>query len=136
MESQIVVMSLKYDAVQKVRKLRPDWTIGLLTATAVGDLTRLDADFLAVHTGLVRPSFVRAAHRSGKKVLAWTVNDPVQMATMIGRGVDSLITDEPALAGTVVQELAEMNPVERLLVELSLWFGVKPKQAGPETDAN
>jgi glycerophosphoryl diester phosphodiesterase len=135
MESQIVVMSLKYDGIQKVRRLRPDWTLGLLTATAVGDLTRLDADFLAVHTGLVRPSFVRAAHKSGKKVFAWTVNDPVQMATMIGRGVDSLITDEPALAGTVIRELSEMNPVERLMVELSLWFGVKPKQAGPETDA-
>ncbi len=135
MESQIVVMSLKYDGIQKVRTLRPDWTIGLLTATAVGDLTRLDADFLAVHTGLVRPSFVRAAHKSGKKVFAWTVNDPIQMATMIGRGVDSLITDEPAVAGKVIKELSRMNPVERLMVELSLWFGVKPKQAGPETDA-
>jgi glycerophosphoryl diester phosphodiesterase len=136
MESQIIVMSLKYAAVEKMRKLRPDWTLGLLTATAVGNLTRLDADFLAVHTGLVTPSFVRAAHKSGKLVFAWTVNDPVMMATMIGRGVDSLITDEPAVAGTVIQELSEMNPVERLMVELSLWLGVKPKQAGPETDAS
>lgn len=135
MESQIVVMSLKYDAIQKVRKLRPDWTLGLLTATAVGDLTRLDVDFLAVHTGLARPSFVRAAHKSGKKVFAWTVNDPIMMATMIGRGIDSLITDEPAVAREVIQELSEMNPVERLMVELSLFFGVEPRQAGPETDA-
>ena len=136
MESQIVVMSLKYDAVQKMRRLRPEWTIGLLTATAVGNLTRLDADFLAVHTGLVTSSFVRAAHNRGKKVFAWTVNDPIQMSTMITLGVDALITDEPALARAVLLERAEMNPAERLLLSLSPYFGVTPEQMGPETDAN
>ena len=134
MESQIVVMSLKYDAVQKMRQLRPEWTIGLLSATAVGNLTRLHADFLAVHTGLVGPSFVRAAHKSGKKVFAWTVNDSIQMSTMITLGVDGLITDEPALARAVLSQRADMNPVERLLLSLSLYFGVTPKQLGPETD--
>jgi glycerophosphoryl diester phosphodiesterase len=134
MESQIVVMSLKYEAIQKMRKLRPDWTLGLLTAKAVGDLTRLDADFLAVHTGLVRRSFVRAAHNRGKEVFAWTVNDPIQMSAMISKGVDSLITDEPALAKAVLKRRAEMNPVERLMLSLSLYFGVTPKQPGPETD--
>jgi len=128
------VMSLKYDAVQKMRQLRPEWTIGLLSATAVGNLTRLHADFLAVHTGLVGPSFVRAAHKSGKKVFAWTVNDSIQMSTMITLGVDGLITDEPALARAVLSQRADMNPVERLLLSLSLYFGVTPKQLGPETD--
>ena len=135
MESQIVVMSLKYDAIQKVRTLRPGWTIGLLTAKAVGDLTRLDADFLAVHAGLANPRFIKSAHAREKDVFVWTVNDPIQMATMVGRGVDGIITDEPALARTVLEQLDEMNVVERLMLEFSLWFGVVPKQAGPETDA-
>jgi glycerophosphoryl diester phosphodiesterase len=136
MESKIVVMSLKYEAVQKMRQLRPEWTIGLLTATAVGDLTRLDAGFLAVHTGLARPNFIRAAHRSGKDVYVWTVNDPVQMSVMMTKQVDGLITDEPALARTVLKLRADMNPVERLLLSLSLYFGVTPKQLGPESDVN
>jgi glycerophosphoryl diester phosphodiesterase len=136
MESQIVVMSLKYEAVQKMHQLRPEWTIGLLTATAVGDLTRLDASFLAVHTGLARPSFIRAAHKSGKDVYVWTVNDPVQMSVMMTKQVDGLITDEPALAKRVLELRKEMNPVERLLLSLSLYFGVKPKQLGPESDVN
>jgi glycerophosphoryl diester phosphodiesterase len=136
MHSEIVVMSLKYDAIQKVQKLRPDWTIGLLTATVIGDLTRLDADFLAVHAGLATPSFIRAAHRRGKEVFVWTVNDPVQMARMASRGVDSIITDEPALARSVLEQLAGMNLVERLMFELSLWFGAVPDQPGPETDTS
>ena len=136
MTSQIVVMSLKYDAIQKVRRLRPDWTIGLLTAKAVGNLARLDADFLAVHAGMATPGFVRSAHAREKDVFVWTVNDPVQMATMVGRGVDGIITDEPALAREVLDVLEEMNVVERLMLEFSLWFGVVPNQTGPETDAS
>jgi glycerophosphoryl diester phosphodiesterase len=134
MAPQIVVMSLKYNAIEKIRMLRPTWTIGLLTAQAVGNLTKLDADFLAVHTGLVSGHFVRAAHKSDKKVFAWTVNDALQMSRMISMGVDGLITDEPALARLVIKERADLNPVERLLLSLSLQFGVKINQPGPESD--
>jgi glycerophosphoryl diester phosphodiesterase len=136
MESEIVVMSLKYEGIQKIRALRPGWTYGLLTATALGDLTRVDADFLAVHASLATPAFVRRAHRRGKQVFVWTVNDPVEMWKMMNRGVDSLITDEPALARAVLTRRRAMNAVERLMVELSLWFGAKSEQPGPETDIN
>jgi glycerophosphoryl diester phosphodiesterase len=135
MESEIVVMSLEYDGIQKIRGLRPDWTYGLLTATALGDLTRVDADFLAVHASLATPGFVRRAHRRGKQVFVWTVNDPVEMWKMMNRGVDSIITDEPALARRVLTERAAMNAVERLMVELSFRFGAESEQSGPETDA-
>jgi len=57
------------------------------------------------------------------------------MSRMISRGVDSLITDQPALARAVIQQRAEMNVVERLLLELSLWLGAESSQPGPETDA-
>jgi len=134
MAPQIVVMSLKYNAIEKIRKLRPTWTIGLLTAQAVGNLTKLDADFIAVHTGLVSGGFVRSAHKKDKKVFAWTVNDALQMSRMISMGVDGLITDEPALARSVLKERADMNPVERLMLSLSLRFGVKVTQPGPESD--
>jgi len=134
MESEIVVMSLKYEGIQKIRELRPDWTIGLLTATALGDLTRVDADFLAVHASLATSTFIRRAHRRGKQVFAWTVNDPVEMWKLINRGVDSLITDEPALARAVIAQREGMNAIERLAVELSFWFGFPSEQLGPETD--
>ena len=38
--------------------------------------------------------------------------------TMIGRGVDNLITDKPALARSVLEQREEMTSVERLLVDL------------------
>ena len=48
MTDDIVIMSLSYDGVRAAAALRPDWTYGLLNAVAIGDLTRLDVDFLAL----------------------------------------------------------------------------------------
>ena len=135
MADAVVVMSLKYAAVQKMRTLRPDWTLGLLTATAVGDLTTRDADFLAVNTGLATRSFLSAAHRGGKDVYVWTVNDPVDMWHLIGTGVDGLITDEPALAREVLARRAEMGSAERLLMSLALLLGKPLQRPTPEPEA-
>lgn len=134
MANEIVIMSLNRVGLRKIRDLRPDWTVGFLTATSLGDLTRLDADFLAVHSAHATPGFIRRAHAAGMEVWAWTVNDPVHLSRLMSSGVDSVITDEPALARHVLRVRAEMSSVERLLVELSFWLGVEPKEPSPETD--
>ncbi|MEN8174412.1 MAG: glycerophosphodiester phosphodiesterase [Pseudomonadota bacterium] len=123
MVSEVGVMSLKYEGIQKVRALRPNWTIGLLSATAVGDLTRLDADFLAVNMGMATPGFVRRARDAGKQVFVWTVNDAVSMSRMMSIGVDGIITDEPEIARQVLEERKDMGPAERLLVHTAVLFG-------------
>lgn len=124
MASEIVVMSLKGKGIAKVKKMRPDWTIGLLTAVAVGDLTKADADFLAVNEKLATPAFIQQAHARGKDVFAWTINDAVTMSTMISRGVDNIITDDPELARVVLNERATLSPVERILIDFALRFGL------------
>lgn len=123
MASDVAVMSLDYAGVLRMRALRPDWTIGLLSATAIGDLTRLDADFLAVNMGMATPAFVRHAQGNGKQLYVWTVNDPVSMSRMMSIGVDGIITDEPEMARRVMKERAELTPVERLLVHAAVVFG-------------
>jgi glycerophosphoryl diester phosphodiesterase len=123
MTGRVAIMSLKYGGVLKMRGLRPDWTVGLLSATAIGDLSRLDADFLAVNLGMAKPGFIRRAHRAGKKVFVWTVNDPVTMSRVLSLGVDGVITDEPAMARQVIAERARMSTAERLLVHAAVIFG-------------
>ena len=59
MTEEIAIMSLKYDGVQKVRQLRPDWDIGLLSAQVVGNMGNLDVDFLAVNMAMATPTFIR-----------------------------------------------------------------------------
>ena len=123
MVSETAIMSLKYGAVKKLRELRPDWKVGLLSATAIGDLTSLDADFLAVAMGMASAGFVRRSHAAGKKVYVWTVNDPVSMSRMISLGVDGIITDEPEMARQVLLERKNLSSAQRLLIHTALLFG-------------
>ncbi|WP_170751879.1 glycerophosphodiester phosphodiesterase family protein [Ruegeria lacuscaerulensis] len=130
MQDDIATMSLKYPAVQKMEKLRPDWRAGVLAATAVGDLSGLEGEFVAVNTGMATPGLVRSVQAAGKDIYVWTVNDPLQMSAMASMGVDGLITDDPALANEVLRIRAEMGPAERLLLWLATTFGMSvDKQA-------
>jgi glycerophosphoryl diester phosphodiesterase len=136
MTYQVIVMSLKAEMVGKMKSLRPEWTVGLLTATAIGDLTTVDADFLAVHSGMATGAFIRRAHRTGKDVYVWTVNDPRNMFSMMTAGVDGIITDEPALAREVIAVRADLSSGERLMVAAALWMGIEIEEPPAESDLN
>lgn len=123
MADDIVIMSLKQAGIQKVKKLRPDWTVGLLTAVAASDITRAKADFLAVSTSLATHRFINSAHDRNKRVHVWTINDAPTMSLMIGRGADNLITDHPDLAKQVLEERSLLSPLERVLIEFSFLVG-------------
>jgi glycerophosphoryl diester phosphodiesterase len=119
MEDDVMIMSLKRTGVAKMRALRPDWQVGILAARAIGDLSALDAEFLAVNTGQLSTHLLRRAHAAGKRVYVWTVDDPRAMSRMISMGVDGLITNNPALARRVMTQRAALSLPERLLVWLS-----------------
>lgn len=123
MAEEIAIMSLKYDSVQKVRKLRPEWETGLLSAQVLGNMSKLDVDFLAVNMAMASPAFIRTNQAAGKRVFVWTVNDKMSMFRMMSLGVDGIITDEPALARQVMAERSELNSVERLLIHTAVMLG-------------
>ena len=52
---------------------------------------------------VVDSRFVACAHRRGLPVHVWTVNDPVQMETLLELGVDGIMTDRPAVLKEVLQ---------------------------------
>lgn len=121
---QVATMSLKYPAVQKMKATRPDWPSGVLAATAVGNLSRLEGEFIAVSSNLVTPRLLRQAHGADKKVFAWTVNDPLEMMGLVSLGVDGLITDEPARARATLAERAELQTHERIFLVFLDRFGL------------
>jgi glycerophosphoryl diester phosphodiesterase len=61
-------------------------------------LGRSRATVLALHKGLVTPAVVRAIHRRGGTVLAWTANDPAMVARLSESGVDAISSDDPGMA--------------------------------------
>jgi len=119
MADQVVVMSLSLDGIREMHRLRPDWTLGLLSSVAVGNLAALEIDFLALNARFASRPLIRRLHEQGKGIMVWTVNDPVGISVMASRGVDVIITDEPALAVSLMEQREQLEPAERLLMQLA-----------------
>ena len=132
MQDDCVFMSLDHAMAQRMKTLRPSWRVGILVAKAVGDLTDLEADFLAVEARTATRRFIRRAHRAGQEVFIWTVNDPAWMFVGLSRGVDGLITDKPDVARTVIEARAQMTDTERFLVAQLIRFGASTSALEPE----
>jgi glycerophosphoryl diester phosphodiesterase len=126
MERETIFMSLEPSMSRRLKELRPSWRVGFVVARAVGDLTTLGADFLAVETQLATRAFVRQAHAAKHEVYVWTVNDPAFMFQLMSRGVDGLITDRPDLAREVMDRRSRMSDVERVWIALMIRLGVRP----------
>ena len=123
MAENVALMSLKPEGIKKARTLRPDWETGILLSKAIGDIGKMDVDFLAINMGMMEPGFIRKAHKAGKKVYIWTVNDPVSMTSMMTLGVDGVITDEPEMGRNVLAGRAELSTGERLLLHTAVLLG-------------
>ena len=128
MQDQIRVMSLDYAGIQKMKSLRPDWQVGLLSSVALGDLTRLNADFFAVNARFANRAFIRRSHQRSRDVMVWTVNDPISMSAMMSKGVDGIITDVPALASSVRSERMQLETHERIMIQLASLLGKQPQR--------
>ena len=123
MQDDCIFMSLDYAMVKKLKQLRPNWRVGVLVAKAIGDLTELRADFLAVEARIATRRFVRRAHRAGQDVYVWTVDDAAWMLLELSRGVDGLITDKPDLARQVIERRAQMSDSQRFLLAQLIRLG-------------
>ena len=126
---QVVITSLDYAALQQVESIEPRLSTGHIVTAAVGNVVRTEADFLSLGSAQATRSLIRRAHAAGKEVHVWTVNKPEVMLRMIERGVDNVITDDPALLVRVMQERNALSPSEILGLGLRVLFSRAPPEA-------
>ena len=134
MVNECAFMSLDKKMVETMKRLRPAWRTGILFTKTVGNPTAFNVDFLGIEVRALNARLVRAAHKSGKAVYVWTVDDPPWMFEAASRGCDGLITNKPALAHEVLAQRAQMSGAERLLIAVLVRAGVRP-QALEEANA-
>jgi glycerophosphoryl diester phosphodiesterase len=125
---QAVITSLDYAALRQVRQIEPSLPTGHIVTAAVGNVVRTEADFLSLNSARATSSLVRKAHSAGKDVHVWTVNKPEVMLRMIERGVDNIITDDPALLARAVEERKALSRPALLGLRLRVLFDIPPRE--------
>jgi len=90
----IMIHSLSYDELKKVKEIKPSVKCGYIMTLALGDYKDLDvADFFTVETTSINSSAVDAVHASGKQIYEWTVDEDDDIQKAIDSGVDGIITN-------------------------------------------
>ena len=125
---QAVITSLDYAALRQVRQIEPALRTGHIVTAAVGNVLRTEADFLSLNSAQATSSLVRKAHAAGKDVHVWTVNTPEVMLRMIERGVDNIITDDPALLARAIEERKALSRPALLGLRLRVLFDIPPPE--------
>jgi glycerophosphoryl diester phosphodiesterase len=125
---QVVITSLDYAALRQVESIEPRIKTGHIVTAAVGDVLRTEADFLSLNAAQATSSMIRRARAAGKEVAVWTVNEPEAMLRMIERGVDNVITDDPALLARLMRERSALTTPEILGLRLRVLFAEPPRE--------
>jgi len=120
--NDVAIMSLKLDGIQNFHRIRSQWETGLLTTKAIGKLSAMKLDFMAINMAAAKPTFIRSIHNEEKEVYVWTVNEQFAMFRMMSLGVDGIITDEPELAVSVRKKFMELSAIERLAFNAMVLF--------------
>ena len=100
------VVSFDHAALRRLRRLDESISLGASfkrPLLAVRRARLLGAGCVAPHWPYATRGFIRRAHKAGLKVIVWTVNQPRAMQRLVQRGVDGIITDDPARLEEVLE---------------------------------
>ena len=113
-DGPVLVSSFSWLSIDRVRELNPSIPTGLLTVAAVDPPSALHfvrekgyGFVLPQVDGLMAAGepFVRECRTAGVRVGTWTVDDLGRIAELFGWGVDAVVTNDPAAAVTVRDEV-------------------------------
>ncbi len=112
LSQRVLFSSFNPLALWRARKVLPKTPIGLLaTPGSSGQIARswigslLGYQSLHPEKGDVTPSLVTKAHKKGKLVFVYTVNQAEDMLSLFKMKVDGIFTDDPVLANEIRNSL-------------------------------
>jgi glycerophosphoryl diester phosphodiesterase len=92
---QYLITSFDKTAIEQVKAMQPGLRTGLLANRRRRGIWQGSWDFIILHDALVEKRLLRLANESGKRIIAWTVNDEKRMKDLIEQGVGRMITNHP-----------------------------------------
>lgn len=115
---RVCVSSFSLARIAAFRRLAPEVATGLSRLAVVllwlgipgvtrllrGQAAQVPHRVWGDRLALVTRRFVRTAHRNGIRVHVWTINDAPTMDSLIELGVDGIVTDQPEVLRTVLEQ--------------------------------
>ncbi|MBO7340946.1 MAG: glycerophosphodiester phosphodiesterase, partial [Lachnospiraceae bacterium] len=99
-----LVASQSYKSVEAVKAYDPSITTLFVMSLAYGDITSFKAaDHYSVKSTFVTKALTARVHAEGKQIFAWTVNKESSINKMLDKNVDSVITNNVAIARKCVE---------------------------------
>src|SRR5574344_2308050 len=95
MIDNVIVQSTSYNQLTKVKNIDSNIKCCYIMTIAAGNYEELkDADSFAIETSYISKSSVNKAHKLGKQVFAWTVDQNSDMEQVLEAGVDGIISNK------------------------------------------
>ncbi len=119
-EKRICCASFHYKNLKLMRAKAPDILTSVTTAEVIPLLIRQKLHILPksfkrtiifqvpreeAGIKVITPSFVKDMHERGAIVMVWTINDEKSMRELFKMGVDTVMTDDPALVIKVAKDM-------------------------------
>jgi glycerophosphoryl diester phosphodiesterase len=113
---ECLFMSLEMRGLEEVKTRRPDIPCGLTVGSSIGNIAGLDVDFVAIGQRQLNRLTYDALLNADVQIWVWTVNERAGMVRFLARDIEGLITDDPAAAFAIRNELDELETPERLIL--------------------
>lgn len=95
-QKECIFTSLNLDALKVIKKYDDELKTGYILVVAFEDIVNIvGVDYLIVEESIATREFIQQAHKSGKQVHVWTLNDIDKIKKFIELGADNIITDLP-----------------------------------------
>ncbi len=94
-----VVISLDYDVLQKIHKINPNISRGLILTYSISKLSEFNVDFYVANSLIGSQKLIRQAHKLGKPIYFWNfkfLNGNFKKEYILG--ADGFVVDNPILA--------------------------------------
>lgn len=107
-----VVSSFLSAVILELRTRRSGIPLGIICdkPSQLKRAATLPVDYVIVEESLINERLVEATHATGRKLVAWTVNQADAMLRLARWGVDGLVSDDPALLARTLREKGSAAP--------------------------
>ncbi|MDR5658356.1 glycerophosphodiester phosphodiesterase [Serpentinicella sp. ANB-PHB4] len=102
MVDEVYVQSFNYPVLQAIREKNKDIRIGQIFFFSIGDLLSFDVDFYTVEQSRLSNQLINNAHKAGREVWVWTVNQEQDIKRVLHYNIDGIITDYPERVQRVI----------------------------------